>query len=82
MMRAVKDDNELMRLAAAGSAADSAYGEIVQGVSPAGSRPKSRLSLLICCESSDTSRSTSPWSDPVPMGPTHITRRGSGDRDW
>jgi Xaa-Pro aminopeptidase len=30
MMRAVKDDNELMRLAAAGAAADSAYGEIVQ----------------------------------------------------
>ena len=30
MMRAVKDDNELMRLAAAGSAADSAYGEIVK----------------------------------------------------
>jgi Xaa-Pro aminopeptidase len=30
MMRAVKDDNELMRLAAAGEAADSAYGEIVQ----------------------------------------------------
>ena len=30
MMRAVKDDNELMRLAAAGSAADSTYGEIVQ----------------------------------------------------
>ena len=30
MMRAVKDDNELMRLAAAGSAADSIYGEIVQ----------------------------------------------------
>jgi Xaa-Pro aminopeptidase len=30
MMRAVKDDNELMRLAAAGSAADSTYVEIVQ----------------------------------------------------
>jgi Xaa-Pro aminopeptidase len=30
MMRAVKDDNELMRLAAAGAAADAAYGEIVQ----------------------------------------------------
>jgi Xaa-Pro aminopeptidase len=30
MMRAVKDDNELMRLAAAGSAADSTYSEIVQ----------------------------------------------------
>jgi len=30
MMRAVKDNNELMRLAAAGVAADSAYGEIVQ----------------------------------------------------
>ena len=30
MMRAVKDENELMRLAAAGAAADSAYGEIVQ----------------------------------------------------
>jgi Xaa-Pro aminopeptidase len=30
MMRAVKDDNELMRLAAAGEAADSTYGEIVQ----------------------------------------------------
>ena len=30
MMRAVKDGNELMRLAAAGEAADSAYGEIVQ----------------------------------------------------
>jgi Xaa-Pro aminopeptidase len=30
MMRAVKDSNELMRLAAAGEAADSAYGEIVQ----------------------------------------------------
>jgi Xaa-Pro aminopeptidase len=30
MMRAVKDDNELMRLAAAGAAADSTYGEIVQ----------------------------------------------------
>ena len=30
MMRAVKDDNELIRLAAAGSAADSTYGEIVQ----------------------------------------------------
>src|SRR5215217_2120762 len=30
MMRAVKDNNELMRLAAAGAAADSAYGEIVQ----------------------------------------------------
>ncbi len=29
MMRAVKDDNELMRLAAAGAAADSTYGEIV-----------------------------------------------------
>jgi Xaa-Pro aminopeptidase len=29
MMRAVKEDNELMRLAAAGSAADSTYGEIV-----------------------------------------------------
>ena len=30
MMRAVKDDNELMRLTAAGAAADSTYGEIVQ----------------------------------------------------
>jgi Xaa-Pro aminopeptidase len=30
MMRAVKDDNELMRLAAAGEAADATYGEIVQ----------------------------------------------------
>jgi Xaa-Pro aminopeptidase len=30
MMRAVKDNNELMRLAAAGVAADSAYGEIIQ----------------------------------------------------
>jgi D-alanyl-D-alanine dipeptidase len=30
MMRAVKDTNELMRLAAAGDAADSAYGQIVQ----------------------------------------------------
>jgi Xaa-Pro aminopeptidase len=30
MMRAVKDDNELMRLSAAGAAADSTYGEIVQ----------------------------------------------------
>jgi Xaa-Pro aminopeptidase len=30
MMRAVKDDNELMRLSAAGSAADATYGEIVQ----------------------------------------------------
>jgi D-alanyl-D-alanine dipeptidase len=30
MMRAVKDDNELMRLTAAGSAADATYGEIVQ----------------------------------------------------
>jgi Xaa-Pro aminopeptidase len=30
MMRAVKDSNELMRLAAAGAAADSTYGEIVQ----------------------------------------------------
>jgi Xaa-Pro aminopeptidase len=30
MMRAVKDSNELMRLAAAGEAADSAYGEIVR----------------------------------------------------
>ena len=29
MMRAVKDNNELMRLAAAGAAADSTYGEIV-----------------------------------------------------
>ena len=30
MMRAVKDDNELMRLAATAEAADSAYGEIVK----------------------------------------------------
>jgi Xaa-Pro aminopeptidase len=30
MMRAIKDDNELMRLSAAGEAADSTYGEIVQ----------------------------------------------------
>lgn len=30
MMRAVKDSNELMRLAAAAAAADSAYGQIVQ----------------------------------------------------
>jgi Xaa-Pro aminopeptidase len=30
MMRAIKDSNELMRLAAAGEAADAAYGEIVQ----------------------------------------------------
>jgi Xaa-Pro aminopeptidase len=30
MMRAAKDDNELMRLAAAGEAADATYGEIVQ----------------------------------------------------
>jgi Xaa-Pro aminopeptidase len=30
MARAVEDDNELMRLAAAGAAADSTYGEIVQ----------------------------------------------------
>jgi len=30
VMRAVKDDNELMRLAAAGEAADATYGEIVQ----------------------------------------------------
>jgi len=30
MMRAVKDDNELMRLTAAGSAADATYGEIVK----------------------------------------------------
>jgi Xaa-Pro aminopeptidase len=30
MMRAVKDDNELARLAAAGSAADATYGEIVK----------------------------------------------------
>jgi Xaa-Pro aminopeptidase len=30
MMRAVKDDNELMRLEAAGAAADAAYDEIVQ----------------------------------------------------
>jgi Xaa-Pro aminopeptidase len=30
MMRAVKDNNELMRLTAAGAAADSIYGEILQ----------------------------------------------------
>jgi Xaa-Pro aminopeptidase len=30
MMRAVKDNNELMRLTAAGAAADSTYGEILQ----------------------------------------------------
>ena len=30
MMRAVKDDNELMLLAAAGAAADSTYGLMVQ----------------------------------------------------
>ena len=29
MLRAVKDDNELARLAAAGAAADATYGEIV-----------------------------------------------------
>ena len=65
MMRAVKDDNELMRLAAAGAAADSTYGEIVQRRFAGRLRPKSPLILLICCESSDTSRSTSRSSAPV-----------------
>jgi Xaa-Pro aminopeptidase len=50
MMRAVKDDNELMRLAAAGAAADSTYGEIDsfvfvrggRGAGPVLGRPQGR----------------------------------------
>ena len=76
MMRAVKDSNELMRLAAAGEAADSAYGEIVQRRFGQPARPRSQLILLICCESSDMSRSTSPSSGLVPTGPTRTMRLG------
>jgi Xaa-Pro aminopeptidase len=74
MMRAVKDDNELMRLAAAGEAADATYVKSCSGVSLVDEKPTSLLILLICCESSDMSRSTSPSWAPVPMEPTHTTR--------
>jgi Creatinase/Prolidase N-terminal domain len=78
MMRAIKDDNELIRLAAAGQRQTPPTKRSCGGVSLGGARPTSALILLICCESSDTSKSTSPSSGLDPMVPIHITRQGLG----
>ena len=78
MMRAVKDSNELMRLAAAGAAADSTYGEIVQRRFAGRLETEVAADLADLLRSSDTSRSTSPSLGLVPMEPIRIMRRGTG----
>jgi Xaa-Pro aminopeptidase len=74
MMRAVKDDNELMRLTAAGSAADATYGEIVKR------RFAGRLETEVAADLADLlrefghERSTSLLLAPVPMEQIPTTR--------
>ena len=70
MMRAVKDDNELMRLAAAGSRPTPRMARSCRGVSRAGRRPRSRLILLLCCGSSDAEQVDFTVVGSGPNGPT------------
>ncbi len=79
MLRAVKDDNELARLAAAGAAADATYGEIVK-VRFAGRRETDVAGRpgRPAAAASGTSRSTSPSSARGPTAPTRTTRPVSG----
>ena len=78
MLRAVKDADELARLAAAGAAADATYEQIL-GVRFAGRKETDvAADLAGCCGSSGTSRSTSPSSAPGPTAPTRTTRPATG----
>ena len=75
MLRAVKDANELARLAAAGAAADATYErDPRRSASPAARRPTSPPTSPGCCASSATRRSTSPSSAPARTAPTRTTR--------
>ena len=79
MLRAVKDDNELARLAAAGRGGRRDVRRRSSGcASPVGARPRSRPTSPHCCVSSATSRSTSPSSGRARTAPTRTTRRANG----
>ncbi len=79
MLRAVKDADELARLAAAGAAADAAYERDRQGPlrRAAGDRRR-RRPRRPAARASGTSRSTSPSSAPGPTAPTRTTRPATG----
>ena len=79
MLRAVKDANELARLAAAGAAADATYGEILK-VRFAGRKETEVAADLAApaAPASGTSRSTSRSSAPARTAPTRTTRPATG----
>ena len=75
MLRAVKDADELERLAAAGEAADACFEEIAQrALRGPQARPRSPPTSPTCCSRTATRRSTSPSSAPAPTAPTRTTR--------
>jgi hypothetical protein len=86
MLRAVKDEHELARLAAAGAAADAPTRTSSASGSPAGGRPTSPATSPTCCASTATRRSTSPWSVRAPTAPTRTmrpaTRRSRSATPW
>ena len=75
MLRAVKDADELERLAAAGAAADACFEELVKrALRGTARRPRLPPTSPACSSNTATRRSTSPSSAPGPTAPTRTTR--------
>ena len=75
MLRAIKGDDELERLAAAGAAADASLEEIVKrALRRAHARATSPPTSRACCASTGTRRSTSPSWALGRTAPTPTTR--------
>jgi Xaa-Pro aminopeptidase len=74
LLRAIKGNDELERLAAAGAAADASLEEIVKVRFAGRSESDIAADLAGCCASTGIRRSTSRSSAPGRTGPTPITR--------
>ena len=74
MLRAVKNEDEIERLATAGAAADASFENIAASTSRAAPRARSPPTSPACCASTDTRRWTSPSSARGPTAPTRTTR--------
>jgi Xaa-Pro aminopeptidase len=78
MLRAIKDDAEIERLASAAAAADQAYEEIVKVRFAGRSETEVGGDLAELLRQFGTPRWTSPSSGPDPTAPTPTTRSATG----
>lgn len=78
MLRAVKDEDELERLAAAGAAVDASFEEIVRVQFDGRVETDVAADLAGLLRKQVIRGSTSPWSAQAPTAPTRITKPGSG----